>query len=64
MVFLVISQIEFPVLTSTMSETLLNSTVQWLSRSDVSGLLSFGFASVGMILGSWISTLKESQKNQ
>ena len=63
-VFLVISQIEFPVLTSTMSETLLNSTVQWLSRSEVSGLLSFGFASVGMILGSWISTLKESQRNQ
>ena len=63
-VFLVISQIGFPVSTSDMSETFLNSTVQWLSRSEVSGLLSFGFASVGMISGSWISTSKESQKNQ
>ena len=63
-VFLVISQTGLPISTSTMTTTYLSSIAQWLSKTEVSGLLSFGFASVGMIVGSWISSSKESQENQ
>ena len=36
-----------------------SAVAQWLSQSEVSGLLSFTFAASGMILGSWIARRRE-----
>jgi len=58
LIFLVVSQIELPVSSMDMSETL---SIQWLNRSDVSGLLSFGLAITGMVVGSKIASRREKE---
>ena len=58
-VFLVLSQIQPPLVEGNQPLAIWSSASQWVRRSEVSGLLSFGFAASGMILGSWIARRRE-----
>ena len=58
-VFLVLSQIQPPLVEGNQPLAIWSSASQWVRRSEVSGLLSFGLAASGMILGSWIARRRE-----
>ena len=60
--FLLLSQVELPAVEGIHPFILLSTAAQWLSRSEVSGLLSFAFAAGGMILGSWLARRREGKQ--
>ena len=57
--FLLLSQVRLPAVEGSHPFSLLSTAAQWLSQSEVSGLLSFAFAAGGMILGSWLARRRE-----
>jgi len=57
--FLLLSQVQLPAVEGSHPFAPWSTVAQWLSRSEVSGLLSFAFAASGMILGSWMARRRE-----
>ena len=60
--FLLLSQVQLPAVEGSHPFAPWSTVAQWLSRSEVSGLLSFAFAASGMILGSWLARRREGKQ--